>query len=153
MTTYATVANVQSRMPGRTIDANSKPTSTEVEVWIDEAEGELTTSLQAAQCPVPITEDEALEVMRKWVCWYAVGMTKKAMAASSADGNEDGEIELLRFEALLQNIADNHAYYCAKLTGGGEGHRHVRSHVLDGSDGKTISAGDFDPIFEMDEVF
>lgn len=153
MGTYATTAHVESRTPGRTLNATSKPTTVEVDIWIDEAEAELTATLKAAQCTTPITDPDGVEIMRKWVCWYAVGMTKKAWAGSAADGNEDGEIEITRFEALIVSISNDHAYYCALLGGSGSGHRHVRSHVLDNSDSKTIADGDFDPVFEMDEVF
>jgi len=151
--TYASTANVQSRVPGRTIGASTEPSTTEVSTWIDEAEADLTTALKAAQCNTPIDDADALEVMRKWVCLYAVGMTKKAWASGAADGNDDGEAELAQFEALLRDINADPAFYVAKLSGSGSGRRLVRSHVLDNSDSKTVADGDFDPIFDMDEVF
>jgi len=157
MGTYASASNVQARLPGssRTIGASTDPSTTDVNEYIADAEALLTGALDAAQIDTPVTSTTGTAILQAWVTDYAEARTRKAWASAGGDGgNDDGRDELERFDERLKDITDNPQKYEAMLTGGAATNsKQVRSYTLDNQDGKTIEAGDFDPIFERDDAF
>lgn len=155
MTTYAASTDVQARIPGRTISASTSPSTTQVTAYITEGEAMLTGALKGAQISTPITDSDGEAIMKAWAVDYAEGRCRQAWASAGGDGaNDDGQQLLDNFKALLDDIAKFPQKYEAMLTGGAATNsRYCRSYVLDNEDDKTISDGDFDPVFEADEVF
>lgn len=148
--TYAQVSDVQARNPYRVIDGSSKPTTTQVDTWILEAEALLHGALNAGQCVTPITGGDGIKLMRSWACDYAEGHVRQAYAAAGGDGNNDDGKDLLeRFDARLQDILDNPARYSSMLNGGSaaSGTSHFRSHITDDVDGRTRDDDGFQPAF------
>ena len=156
MGTYVSTAQVGARLPYRTIDGSSSPSSTQVGEWIDEAEAILHGALNAIEVSTPITGTDGTKIMRSWVLDYSVGRTREALAAAGGDGDNDaGRDEIERFNNQVEEILNNSMRYSAMLqAGSGDASaRQIRSYVLDNADSKTISDGDFSPTFERGEQF
>ena len=154
MATYAAIGNVTARVAGRTIDTGSAPTQVQVEAWIDEGEALVTGELLAAQCALPAASALGGKILTSWVTDYAEAHVRMAWVAAIGGGSDDGKDLLERFNARLDDIANNPARYSAMLNGGAadDSARSMRSHVLDNTDDKTVADGDFDPIFEIDNT-
>ena len=154
MATYAAIGNVTARVAGRTIDATSSPTQTQVEAWIDEGEALVTGELLAAQCALPAASALGGKILTSWVADYAEAHVRMAWVAAIGGGSDDGRDLLERFNTRLDDIANNPARYSAMLNGGAadDSARALRSHILDNTDDKNVDDGDFDPIFEIDNT-
>ena len=152
MATYADNTDVQARIPYRTIGASSKPTATQVELYITFAEEALSGALLAGGCTLPTSSD----ILGGWITDYAEGVTRQAYASAGGDGgNDDGKDLIEGFKALLEAIRLEPAYFCAMINGGSDAPDAalgVRAYVLDNDDDKTIEDGDFGPIFDRDWV-
>jgi len=155
MGTYAATTDVDARLAGRPASsASTKPTSTQVGAWIDEAEAMLTGALAAGDCTTPVTDTGGIKIMRSWACDYAEGRARMAYAAAAGDGtNKDGESLIEKFDKLIDDIIKCPAKYDAILSSGGasDNTRRLRGYVLDNADSKTVSDGDFDPVFTMSD--
>lgn len=150
---YATYANVQPRVAGRTLSGSSEPTSTEVTVWCTAAEHMLRGALGAAGISLPDVGSSGGLILTEWIAGYGEGRTRLAWDATTQSG--DGQALVDAFYELIDKIADNAAFYDGMLNGGdsGESSRRVRGYVLDNDDDKTIAGGDFDPQFDRDEEY
>lgn len=148
--TYATAEDVKHRLPYRDIEESTDPSDATVEEWIEEGESLLTGALQAGQIVVPVTGATGISIMASWAATYAEARYRLALAATGGDGsNDDGEYQLERFEKLLENIEMKPSYYDSVLWGSSnsDNTRKMRGYVLDNSDSKSISGGDFTPKF------
>lgn len=154
MGTYASYSDVAARLPYRTIGASSKPTSTQVEQWITEAEAMLTGALARAGISYPVTGGGA-EIMKSWAADFAEGRTRQAYAAAGGDGgNDDGKdlIEAFRDLVRVQIPGDPPGFEAMLWTASSSTTRRLRGHVLDNADGLTISDGDFAPTFTKSDA-
>jgi len=155
MGTYMSETDVEARIPDRSITSSTTPNSTQVALFITAAEAKLEGALTAGQIGVPITDSNGIEIMKDWATTYVEGRTRMAFAAAAGDSdNDDGKDMVEWFEnTLIPDILTFPQKYEAMLTGGSATQsRHFRSYILDNDDDKTISDGDFDPIFESDEA-
>ena len=122
MGTYVSTAQVGARLPYRTIDGSSSPSSTQVGEWIDEAEAILHGALNAIEVSTPITGTDGTKIMRSWVLDYSVGRTREALAAAGGDhGNDAGREEIERFNTQIEEILNNSMRgirLCSKLDPG-----------------------------------
>ena len=153
---YATLDNLRARQPHRTIDANSKPTATEVQTWLDEGEAILNAELKAGELPAPYSDAEAVKVLRVVVLNYSEGRLRQAYATSGGDyTNTDGLDQLEAFHKSIDDIRAHPVRWGSVLGAGSApgSARRIRSYATDNAAGKTASGGDFDPVFEMTEVF
>lgn len=153
---YADLDSLRGRAPHRTIDANSKPTSTEVQAWLDEGQAILDSELKAGEMPAPYSDADAVKVLRTIVLNYAEGRLRQAFATSGGDHtNTDGLDQLDRFYAAIDDIRKDPQRWGAVLGAGiaPDGTRRIRSYATDNTASKSVSGGDFDPVFEMTEVF
>jgi len=156
MGTYVSTAQVSARLPYRTIDGSSSPTSTQVSEWIDEAEALLHGALNAAEVTTPITGTDGVKIMRSWVLDYAVGRTRIAFASAGGDGGNDAGIEDVdRFNERVTDILNYPMRYSAMLNAGSgsSSSRQIRGVQTDNDDDLSVSNGDFAPTFSRDEVF
>ena len=156
MGTYVSTAQVNARLPYRTIDGSSSPTSTQVSEWIDEAEALIHGALNAAEVTTPITGTDGIKIMRSWVLDYSVGRTRIAFASAGGDGSNDAGIEdIERFNDRVTDILNNPSRYSAMLNAGsgGSAARQIRGVQTDNDDDLSVSGGDFAPTFTRDEVF
>lgn len=154
MGVYADFLDVQARIPYREIGATTLPSQVNVDEWIDEAEAMLNGVLAAAGLSSPYTTTNAKNILRSWVVDYAEGMVRQAYASAGGDGaNDDGKDKIERFEKRLNDILASPSQYGAMLGGGDapESSRGVRGHVLDNSDGKSVS--DYAPVFERGQTY
>lgn len=156
MGTYVTHDDVQKRVPYRTIGAATKPSETDVDAWIDEAEAGLENLLKAHGCTVPVTAASGVKLMRSWVIDYPLSLILSAFAHSAGGdpGSEAGKAEMDRFLARCADIEKEPAKYEAMLTASStasDSTRVVRCYELDNEDDKSIDDGDFDPEFERGE--
>lgn len=148
MGTYAAIGDVQARFQGFTFADDSKPTQTQAETWIAEAEAMLEGALQAGGLTVPNTNSRGIEILTSWACDYVEGHVRNALAASANDpSNTAGQPMLEKFDARLEWIHGNYARAGQMLEGGDapDASRKVRSYALRNDDNKTIDAGDFAP--------
>lgn len=149
MGTYAVIGDVQARFQGFTFSATSKPTQTQTEAWITEAEAMLEGAMLAGGLTVPNTVTRGIEILTSWACDYAEGHVRNALAASANDAsNEAGKAKLEAFDARVNWILENSSMAGQMLEGGDAPNaaRKVRSYALRNDDNKTISAGDFAPV-------
>ncbi len=147
---YATLSDVQGRVPSRTLSATTKPDTSRVQAWLDEAERMLNQALLAAELPAPYTTAGATAILGVWVTDYAEGRVRIAFANAGGDGgNDDGERLIESFNDRLSDILTRPTFYGAWLAGGSSpaAANRVRAYVTDNTDGKSIAAGDFAPTF------
>lgn len=84
---YATVDDVQTRLPGFSINASSKPSTAEVAGTIAEVEGEINGVLIAQGYPtVPATGENDVAMLRGYV-------SRKAAAEAWMDAHEESELD------------------------------------------------------------
>jgi len=153
VTTYATYADVQPRVAGRTISGSTKPTSTEVSQWCTDATSMVVGALNGCGITVPTAAGDGFNIIKSWVCDYAEGRTLLAWSAEDAD-QSPGLSLIDKFKTQLADILDKPAFYEAMLNGGSGGSSNrVRAYVLSNADDKSIANGDFDPDFDSDTEF
>ena len=153
MGNYATNAAVALRLPGRTLSVSSTPSTTTVDAWIDEAEAELDGALAAAGFTVPVTAARGVSICKAKVVSYAVGRWKAGVSAGTdlEDADETAEMKEFRdFIALIQEDPNRVAAMLNHASGSSGGPSVLRSYATDNSDGKSVGAGDFDPVFTRD---
>jgi hypothetical protein len=142
---YASVDDIKARLPGRTIDTTSSPTSTAVTAWIAEAEALINNTLAGAGLPAPYTDASSILILKVWVCECVEGRTR--MAHVSGDGtNDDGKDLVAQFFARLKDISVNAPRYGGMLAGGGVP---AESVGVRGSN----ADGAIEPIFTRNEVW
>jgi hypothetical protein len=149
---YAVATDVQARIPGRIISTTSKPSTTQVEAWIAEADAMLSGSLAAGGIPLPEVATNGATIMRAWECDYAEGRARMAYASAGGDGaNDDGKDMIESFKTLLTNIRRYPSDYGSMLSAGGdapEGTSKCR-----GSNADTSADNYIAPEFERSEVW
>lgn len=117
--TWAVWSDVQSRVPGRPIGDDTAPTSAQVTAWIAEAEAELRGVFLSAGMASDYTGQDALLMLRSWVCDYAEARVRMAYAAAGGDGNnDDGADAMERWATRLDKIRDNPEAYSSQLSDG-----------------------------------
>lgn len=150
MGTYASLSELKGRLAYRAqhITDTSEPNNTDINLWINEAEAALTAAIAAGQGTTPITNANGILLMKQWALMYVEGRTRMAFASAGGDGdNDDGKDLIEKFEDLIDKILDNPSRYDAMLSGGdaAETTRHLRGHVLDNQDNKSVANGDYLP--------
>jgi len=155
MGTYASTSDLQPRLAGRTIGASTKPTTTEVGVWITDAEAQLTGVLNAIGVGTPVTDSNGIAILKSWACDYAEGRVRRAWNAEEAGAeSDDGKALIDGFEARLKDMITNPGFYAAMLNAGdGAASSRVQAYVLSNDDDKTIEDGDFGPLVDSDTEF
>jgi len=143
-------SDVAPLIAGRTISASTKPTTTQVEEWLAQAEIAMVGALGGAGVSVPASTADGAHILRAWIAEFAVGNVKLTWLDS--DQIEEGRELVKRFWDRFDQIRENASFFDAMLNGGssGEGSRMTRGYVLDNADDKSITDGDFDPIFDED---
>ena len=156
MGNYVTSAQIAAKMPYRTFTATSEPSTSNIDDWIGEAEAVLNGQLSAAQIGAPVTSAEGIKILRAWVSDAVIGTIRQAFAQAGGDpNNEAGLAQIERFNDRLIDIANNPARYYSMLVGGSTAtsNRQFKSHVTDHPDGKSVAAGDFEPVFSRGMKF
>jgi len=156
MGTYVSTSQVAARLPYRTIDSNSKPSSTQVSEWIDEAEALVHGALNAIEVPTPITGTDGIKIIRSIVLDYAVGQTRMAYAAAGGDSDNDAGVdEIERFNERVNDMFAHPTRYASMLHGGSasSSQRQLRGYQVDNDDNKSVDNGDFTPSFTRSESF
>lgn len=148
---YATVANIQARNPYVKITTYSEPTSSEVQIWIDDAEAMVNGALSAAQLTSPCVNANGIKILRQKVTTYVSALVARAYSAAGGDVDvfDTGDIDE-RWEAFLIDVVAESTKWGSMLEGGSAGTaaRKLRSHTTHNQDGLTVSNGDFDPEYE-----
>ena len=156
MGTYISNAQVTAHLPNRTFSGSTSPSTTDIDNWIDEAEAILEGALQSAQIATPITSTQGVKIMRHWLSSAVVGTGRMSFASAGGDGgNKAGEEQIEKFNEKLIDIINRPQLYQQQL-GAGSGttaSRQIRSYVVDNTDSKSISDGDFDPTFTTSSEF
>lgn len=153
MGTYATIADVESRLGGREVLSAQAIKPTSVERHIGEAEQELLGTLAAYEIPAPAGSSSGGTILRGWVSDYVAGLVRGSMAAAAGDGsNDDGQEYRERWRQLLDKIERRPTTVSAMLSGGTAATATIqtRSHVTDTA-GKT--AADFTAVITSTEMF
>lgn len=144
MGTYATSSDLVPRIGGRPLTSTSKPSTTQVDDWITEAESQLTAALTAAGIGVPAALTDGGNHLKVWTIDFAEGHFRMSHAAAGGDGdNDDGQKLLDKFEERIQDIRTDSSWYDALLNGGASS---ATSQVARGST-------DRDAEFTWDEAF
>jgi hypothetical protein len=154
--TYVSNAQIAAKLPYRNFTASTKPSTTDIDNWIDEVEALMEGALDAAQITTPVTSTKGVKIVRSWVSEAVIGTVRMAFAHSGGDpNNEAGQHQIEAFNERLTEIMNNPQRFQMQLTGGAgsESTRQIRSHVTDHPDGKTIGAGDFEPVFNTGSKF
>lgn len=152
---YASVANIQSRNPYVAIGASSSPTSSEVQIWLDEAEAEINGILSGAGLVSPNVNANGIKILRNKVTTYVAGLVSQALAAAGGDGgNTDGADAEVKWDAFLTDLMNNPIKWGGILQGGSAGDAAIkaRSHVTHNQDGLSKSNGDFTPEYDKGDL-
>lgn len=153
---YCTTSDVQSRNPYRTIGASTKPTTAEVQAWIDEAEAYVDGALATAGLTSPCVNTSGIKVLRNKVATFVSGLVKIAYASAGGDdANDDGQKEVQQFNDFLIDLRSNSVEWGGILQSGtaGTSAQKLRSYTTNNTDSKTVANGDFDPEYERGDVF
>lgn len=153
-TVYATSADLLPRIGDRPLTSTTRPSTQQVNAWIEEAEAALEGALRAGGISIPISDARGRTQLRAWVLDYAEGHYRSSNAAAGGDSNNDDGVDLLvKFDTLITAILDNPARYGAMLEVGGnasDASRRLRAHPLDDVDGRsTGEGGDLAPYFNV----
>lgn len=154
---WAVVADVEARLQWLgAFSASTRPTSTQVGTWIDDAEALVRNELRAAGVGVTFSAgSDAARELKRVVLDYVEGYVRQARDATGLDEpNDDGLVQLDRFEKWIDDLRRNPDRVSAKLEGATSSDAmQVRSYWTSGRDGKSIAAGDFEPTFKKGGVF
>ena len=147
---YTSSSDVQARVPGRTISATTKPTTTQVEQWLLEGEARLLGALYTGGITAPAASTTGAEIMRGWATDYAESLLRMAWASTAGDAPKDGEAQRERFDKLIDSIFEKPAQYQAMLNSGSSSSDtiYMRGANTDTSDDDYIEEE-----FERDEVY
>lgn len=153
MPTWATADDVRARVAYATIGTTSKPTTAQVEQWLDEAEARIRGVLAAQGLPTTYTDTDAVNILTVAATDYAEGHILNTW--SSQDGNtgaRPGDVLIDKFDAFLEQLRARTIQLAGELAAGdvAESVRRVRSYWTDNEDGLSISAGDFAPAIGAD---
>ena len=146
MPSWGSTSGVQVRIPYRTIDANSTPSSTTVSTWLDEAEAELSNAIAGAGGSTSLSGD-ALELFRGWVEERVAGLVLSAYASAGGDyQNDHGATHEITWRERLKSLKKNAAAFRSAAAAVS-----LRSYVSNNADSKSVSNGDFEPAFTRGE--
>lgn len=119
MATYATADDVRPRLGNRPLTADSSPSITSVEGWLDELEAELLGTLEALGMSSSEVSTRGASIIQKWEATAAAGIYREAMAAAAGVGsNEDGRAEVKEWTDRLADMAARPSFYRQMLCGG-----------------------------------
>ena len=153
---YATIGDVQARMPQFTLTATSKPTIADATIFIDDVEAEISAALANLGYVMPITGPLSLAIVRAWSAQGAIARILAARAA--AVGGEGAVASAERAQKLyddkFKQLADeNYPLTLIDATMTGEEVSKTDSG-LDGSGTNEIIDGSmYDPRVTMDQKF
>ena len=116
MSTYAQVADVVARAGARKVDASTRPSTGDVQSWLDEGEALLNGALQSAGLPAPYTDPDAVLRLRAWLCEYGLGMLERSQALGRGDAPASDLVT--KFYGRLDDITANPGRYGAMLGAG-----------------------------------
>lgn len=157
MPIWASAEDVQSRVTYGSVSATSKPSTDQVEQWLDEAEAQIRAILRAAGLATAYTDSDSVNLLIMWATDYATGQLLKAWGRQGNDELlEEGQALLERFDATIQRVRSKTIAMGTELDSGGnvaDSAQQVRSYTTDNSDGKTVARGDFAPVITNTEVF
>lgn len=149
MAVYASVDGVAPRAGNRPLTETSKPSTTDVGGWLDEAEGELLGSFAAAGIATTYTVgSQGANIIRGWIENYVAGILRVSYAAAAGAGsNADGQDLVKAWRDLLDRIGRDPAHFSAMLGTGSASSASVglSSHIQDSTLGLTTA--DYAPTF------
>lgn len=147
MATYATILDVQARLPGRSITSSSKPSQLQIETWLDEAEAYLAGAIEGGGGSLPTVGSRGATILRSLVCDYAEAHTRMAHAAAGGDGgNDDGKDLLDKWYGKLNEIERGNAGWVASMTS-------TDTSKIRGANTDTSADDYLAPEFNRDEVW
>lgn len=145
---YATITHMQARFQGFTFGASSKPTQTQTELWIAEAEAMIDGALSAGGLTSPATNANGILILRAWTCDFAEGHVRNALAASANDpSGAAGQPMIDAFAKHIDWMLANPTQAGNMLQGGSSATSRMKSYPQNNADDLSISDGDFDPAF------
>lgn len=148
------IGTVSAKVPKRTIDGSSDPTSTEVLVWVDDVEAIADGYLAAAGISPPVTSTRGIKILRGLVATRVAGMVERAYSSIRNEGDEVGADRKDEFDEFFDRVRADPAWAKGVLgIDTGTTASGLRAYVTDNTDSKTVSAGDFDPEFGKDDEF
>ncbi len=150
MGTYATHSEIAARAGNRPLTSTSKPSTTDVDAWIDEAEAEVLGALRAAGISDSYTAGTSgFNILRGWVGNFVAGLLRVSWAAAAGSGsNEDGRTLVNDWREMLKQIGRDPAHFSAMLSAtGGSSTASIglTSHIQDATLGLT--SADYAPTF------
>ena len=149
MGNYANLADVSERLIGTYptgFSATTKPTSTRVDLWINEGESLINNCLNAIDITTPITTVAGKAQLGIIIANYAEGRVRQTLASTGGDGkNDDGKDLIKGLNETCQDIMRNAQMWGEMLAQGGGGVRRLFGHSTDDVDGRTTSS--FKPTF------
>lgn len=149
MATYATSAGVAPRAGNRPLTETSKPSTTDVDGWLNEAEGELLGAFAAAGIATTYTAgSQGANILRGWIEGYVAGLLRVSYAAAAGAGaNADGQEQVREWRDRLLRIGRDPAHFSAMLGTGSASNASIglSSHIQDSSLG--LEAADYAPTF------
>lgn len=157
MPTYGSVAGVQARLGARgaQVTATSRPSTTDVGLWLDEAEAELLGAIQQGGGPGQYAADSrGARTIRGWVENRIAGLLRIAHAAAGGEGsNDDGQWAERNWQELLVKLRANAGNIIAGLNEAG-----VEPTASIGPKGHTndpildLAEEDYEPFFRRSDV-
>lgn len=144
MSSWAAVSDVQARLTYETIGASANPTTTQVQAWLDEAEGLIRIELRASGLPTTYSDTDTVNVLTSWATDYAHALTLMSWASHGGpEVLEQGQMMMERFEANMERIRKNSIKVGEALSPTGtvtDSVQFARSHVTEDStwDGSAV---------------
>jgi hypothetical protein len=154
---YCVYGDIQARNPYRSITASTKPSITDVNAWIVEAEAEINGYLAAMDFESPCTNSTGKSILKNKVVTYVSGLLKKAYASAGGDGsNDDGKDDIDMWNLFLDDLDKAPDKWGRIFQAGskvGASTSRIRSYATCNNDNKSIANGDFDPEFTKGSIF
>ncbi len=107
MADYAAIGDIRTRLPNRTFDGTSKPSTAEVEALIEQTDAIVNGELAAQGFGVPIVAARGVEILTDLVATRVCGLVERAYQSTRNEDDDVGTDKIERFEAFLVDIRTN----------------------------------------------
>lgn len=149
MSVWGAVGDVASRLSYATIDADSEPSTTEVQQWLDDAESQIKASLESGDLPTSFTSGaSAISILKEVVVDYAEARCRLVWASNGLT-DQFAEDLLERFHERREDIADRPNYWAGRLKAGAPTPQNLMISGTATQDvgGRTVTSSDLAPVF------
>ena len=134
-----------------TLSTTSKPTTAQVQQWLNDAEDQITAALTSVGITAPGATAAGYSYLKRQAVDYAVAQTRQVRAAANGGDPADDYAEqlLVQFDAFIRSVETQSEIWSGRLEGGAAG---ADSLLISGTatndlDGRAVTHSSMKPTF------